>query len=202
MPTDPMWCFENYGEAAEYIDQLEIALKQQTERAEAAEKGLAKKQAILAKLREQSPVVFFPCDWKPTRGGGVIGSIHADAYFKIPLYANPVPAVPDANPVQWLEDEGDMILVPRGLLGAACSSIDKQRPAPKVLEALRYYTMNAPQAPAVPEDWREAMQKAHDTFQRYADLHQAKGTHDGYEKAKANQKLANKLYAMLQSAEV
>lgn len=23
MPTDPMWCFENYGEAAEYIDQLE-----------------------------------------------------------------------------------------------------------------------------------------------------------------------------------
>jgi len=23
MPTDPMWCFEYYGEAAEYIDQLE-----------------------------------------------------------------------------------------------------------------------------------------------------------------------------------
>ena len=23
MPTDPMWCFENYGEAAEYIDQIE-----------------------------------------------------------------------------------------------------------------------------------------------------------------------------------
>lgn len=54
-------------------------------------------------------------------------------------------------------------------------------------------------APAVLEEWREAMQKAHDTFQRYADLHQAKGTHDGYEKAKANQKLANKLYALLQS---
>ena len=45
---------------------------------------------------------------------------------------------------------GDVILVPRGLLGAACSSIDKQRPAPKVLEALRYYTMNAQQAPDVP----------------------------------------------------
>ena len=60
------------------------------------------------------------------------------------------PAVSAANPVQWLEDEGDMILVPRGLLGAACSSIDKQRPAPKVLEAMRHYTMNAPQAPAVP----------------------------------------------------
>ena len=23
MPTDPMWCFEYYGEAAEYIDELE-----------------------------------------------------------------------------------------------------------------------------------------------------------------------------------
>lgn len=56
--------------------------------------------------------------------------------------------------------------------------------------------------PSVPEEWREAMQEAYDTFQRYADLHQAKGTHDGYKKAKANQKLANKLYALLQSAEV
>jgi hypothetical protein len=23
MATDPMWCFEQYGEAAEYIDELE-----------------------------------------------------------------------------------------------------------------------------------------------------------------------------------
>ena len=23
MSTDPMWCFENYGEAAQYIDELE-----------------------------------------------------------------------------------------------------------------------------------------------------------------------------------
>ena len=34
MPTDPMWCFENYGEAAEYIDQLE---KQRDELLEALE---------------------------------------------------------------------------------------------------------------------------------------------------------------------
>ena len=56
--------------------------------------------------------------------------------------------------------------------------------------------------PAVPAEWREAMQEAHDTFQRYADLHRAKDTRDGHEKAKLNQKLANKLYALLQSAEV
>lgn len=55
-------------------------------------------------------------------------------------------------------------------------------------------------APSVPEEWRKALQEAHDTFQRYADLHRAKDTPDGHEKAKANQKLANKLYALLQSA--
>jgi len=64
-----------------------------------------------------------------------------------------------------------------------------------------YCKVSAP-APAVPAEWREAMQEAHDTFQRYADLHWAKDTRDSHEKAKVNQKLANKLYALLQSAEV
>lgn len=27
MPTDPMWCYENYGEAAQYIDELEKKIK-------------------------------------------------------------------------------------------------------------------------------------------------------------------------------
>lgn len=27
MSTDPMWCYENYGEAAEYIDKLEETIK-------------------------------------------------------------------------------------------------------------------------------------------------------------------------------
>lgn len=27
MPTDPMWCYENYREAAEYIDELEETIK-------------------------------------------------------------------------------------------------------------------------------------------------------------------------------
>jgi len=57
-------------------------------------------------------------------------------------------------------------------------------------------------APSVPEEWRAAMQEAHDTFQRYADLHRAKDTRDGHEKARPYQKLANKLYALLQSAVV
>jgi len=153
------------------VADLEIALKQQAERAEAAEAELLavrednhsmmveidELRKELARLREQEPVAWKYKD-EPWFDGNhwhdsyAVTLSYATAIFKhkdaVPLYAAPVPA------------------------------------------------------PAVPEDWREAMQEAHDTFQRYADLHQAKGTHDGYEKAKANQKLANKLYAMLQSAEV
>lgn len=130
------------------VADLEVALRKQTKRAEKAE-------AELAKLREQELVAMIS-----KNDAGQISIKNPDgSFFDISknvgcqFYAAPVtaPAVPDANPVQWLADEGDMILVPRGLLGAACSSIDKQRPAPKVLEALRYYTMNAPQAPAVPD---------------------------------------------------
>ena len=127
------------------VADLELALKQQAERAEKAE-------AELKELREQVPLTFVH-----DPNGYAIGGTHTEIADALPvgtdLYARPIPApaVPDANPVQWLADEGDMILVPRGLLGAACSSIYKQLPAPKVLEALRYYTMNAPQAPAVPD---------------------------------------------------
>ena len=28
MATDPMWCYEQYGEAAEYIDELEARVKE------------------------------------------------------------------------------------------------------------------------------------------------------------------------------
>lgn len=106
-----------------------------------------KAEAELARLREQTAVAQVEVahgfhkrttNWLKALPDGT------HLLFTGPI---PAPAVPDANPVQWLADEGDMILVPRGLLGAACSSIDKQRPAPKVLEALRYYTTNAPQAP-------------------------------------------------------
>lgn len=46
----------------------------------------------------------------------------------------------------------DMVLVPRGLIGAACSAIDKQRDAPKVLEQLRRYTFgDLSQAPSAAE---------------------------------------------------
>lgn len=150
------------------VADLELELKQQAERAEAAESELLavrednhsmmveidELRKELAKMREQEPVAYVK--YKAT--GGNVGlswiAVPTDAYYPREgeqLYTSPIPA---------------------------------------------------PAAPSVPEEWRKALQEAHDTFQRYADLHQAKGTHDGYEKAKANQKLANKLYAMLQSAEV
>ena len=122
------------------VAALEVALKQQTERAEAAE-------AELARLAQQKPVVMLNL----SHDGSDFEMFYdlSDLKFnsmRMPLYAAPVPAVP--------------------------------------------------------AEWREAMQEAHDTFQRYADLHWAKDTRDSHEKAKVNQKLANKLYALLQSAEV
>ena len=53
----------------------------------------------LTKLREQKPVVFLPENWRPTRGGGVVGSVFSDGHFKVPLYAapTPAPAVPAAD---------------------------------------------------------------------------------------------------------
>jgi hypothetical protein len=122
------------------VAALEVALKQQTERAEAAE-------AELAKLAQQSPIKY--------------------------LYR-----VID------------------------CFGHDVLRDDPKGATIIETVPLFAAPAPAVPAEWREAMQEAHDTFQRYADLHWAKDTRDSHEKAKVNQKLANKLYALLQSAEV
>lgn len=52
-----------------------------------------------------------------------------------------LPCVPPAPIPQQPAADDDHVLVERGLLGAACSAIEKKRDAPKVLEALRKITM-------------------------------------------------------------
>ena len=155
------------------IADMEVALRTQTELKEKAE-------AELANMAQQKPVA-----WRHENGNIFLpwqkDLITTSAVFS-PLYAAPVPAPHkgathcDDCGLTWLDD---------GLNPLGCP----------------YCKVSAP-APAVPAEWREAMQEAHDTFQRYADLHWAKDTRDSHEKAKVNQKLANKLYALLQSAEV
>lgn len=163
--------------------------------------------AELAKLREQKPVAwmcvdgfgtYFTEDWNEVLGAKDVLAITA-------LYAVPAPAVPaleipegdDFNGttphlIQCIEalvrmnDRG--VLVPHGIGSHA-----------RTLLLASANRLRQQAAPAVPEDWRVALQEAHGTFQRYADLHRAKDTPDGHEKAKANQKLANKLYALLQN---
>ncbi len=44
--------------------------------------------------------------------------------------------------VATMEAENDMVLVPRGLLGAAISAIDKQRAGVTTLACLRHYAYN------------------------------------------------------------
>jgi len=57
-------------------------------------------------------------------------------------------------PVEAVPSDDGMIRIPRGLVGAACSAIDKKRDAPEVLKKLRRYTtgdLSAPQAQQVEE---------------------------------------------------
>jgi hypothetical protein len=54
------------------------------------------------------------------------------------------------NECPRLSSDDDLIAVPRSLIGAACSAIDKKRDAPKVLAKLRCYSFATPasQTPA------------------------------------------------------
>jgi hypothetical protein len=58
-------------------------------------------------------------------------------------------AMEDAEPAaQPVDDIEDPITLPRGLIGAACSAIDKKRDAPNLLEQLRRYTVGDLSRPA------------------------------------------------------
>jgi hypothetical protein len=57
-----------------------------------------------------------------------------------------------AVPERWPPDDGDFVSVPRGLLAAASSAIDKKRDAPRILSWLRHYSLLA--AAPKQEDWR------------------------------------------------
>lgn len=186
----------NVIESQQQIHDLQLKLTAAIERAEKAEEKLTTArddmqswidsrngwmeragaaEAELAKLREQKPVA-----WQHENGNIFLpwqkALITTGAVFS-PLYAAPVPAPHkgathcDDCGMTWLDD---------GLNPLECP-----------------YCKDTVPAPAVPAEWREALQEAHDTFQRYADLHRAKDTRDGHEKAKLNQKLANKLYVLL-----
>ena len=54
-----------------------------------------------------------------------------------PLAASPAPEVQQAGRLLGGEDH---VSIPRGLIGAACSAIDKKRDAPNILAELRRYT--------------------------------------------------------------
>ena len=53
------------------------------------------------------------------------------------------------------ETDGDLVLIERGLIGAACHAIDKKRDAPNLLAKLRAVTMAAGHADAVPAGFGE-----------------------------------------------
>jgi len=129
----------------------------------------------LAKLLEQEPVAYL--DYWKSDGTGIVRKQRTTG---VPFFNHPIPAP----------------AVPAAIVTTHFQPDDDTRRNDEAFAAQQAAT-----APSVPDEWRAAMQEAHDTFQRYADLHRAKNTRDGYEKARPYQKSANKLYALLQSAD-
>lgn len=56
-------------------------------------------------------------------------------------------ASPDPHAAQSAGDIEDPVMVPRGLLGAACAAISSKRDAPKTLDELRWYTVGGCSSP-------------------------------------------------------
>lgn len=66
-----------------------------------------------------------------------------------------IAALESLAPAQQEPVSDDLVLVPRGLIGAACAAIDKKREAPRTLAQLRRYTIGGlsspqPAQPSVP----------------------------------------------------
>ena len=207
----------NVRDECQQVHDLQVRLAAAIQRATDAE-------AEMAKLREQAPA-----GWVDADGDFYHGRNYPNVFpTAVPVYAAtvPAPAVPELDPMTRLIVSDPKQLKPKkqepavpsvvfmahnktsSILFAARKDADQYAasfgPAAgvSVTECAVIGSQSAPQAPAVPEEWRDVMQDAHDTFQRYADQHRAKDTRDSHEKANVNQKLANRLYALLQSAEV
>ncbi len=69
----------------------EITLAAEVRRLREENERMEKAEAELAKLRGQKPVVFLPENWRPTRGGGVVGSVLAMGISKFRSTPPPPP---------------------------------------------------------------------------------------------------------------
>jgi len=146
------------------VADLEIALRKQTERAEAAE-------AELAKLRKQKPVAWINLNkWTPSNGPRCVTHEEYEKERELltkltAVYAAPVPApavlaVPDGDDfngstphlIQCMEAlvrlDADGVLVPHGI----------GRDASKLLSAAAN-RLRQQAASSMPEEWRETLSK-------------------------------------------
>lgn len=156
---------------SESLIQMQRKLVDVTSKLEKAERELAEAQATLAKLRKQEPVARVTHSYE--FGGG--------SYFNVQwlnppatiagaeLYATPIPAAPaehvlPAVPEEWRE-------VMTELADDLAIEIDQSYPPERraypseqrryeremeIVNRARALLQSAPQAPAVPEEWRES----------------------------------------------
>lgn len=131
--------------------------------------------AVPAWFGELPAPISNPEAWPANYAGGYNDALNM-CYDVIRGHAPPQPMTTQGEAVDveaMVCRSNDLVLVPRGLLGSACSAIDKKRDAPKTLEALRAITMSHPAAPdsedAARLDWLDS-QEADVRFHRDHDL--------------------------------
>ena len=92
--------------------------------------------------QEPAPNWCPKCGTRPDNPYGLFCGHPFHSGLATPQSPKPAGAVPQAD--------GDMVLIERGLIGAACHAIEKKRDAPNLLVKLRAVTMLAGRADAVP----------------------------------------------------
>lgn len=159
---------------------------------------MEKAEAELKELHEQQPLLhiqFSDCGahirfWTRSKQRMQEQQAAAPKSPMVTLYASPIPAAPstlhcDAARVlaAW-----DGTVLPKSHDGRLQQE----------MECLRE-SLKAGRAP-IPPEWIASVTASRDQFLRYADLHRAKDTRDGYEKARVNQHNADVLTALLERA--
>ena len=119
---------------------------------------------------EQQPVA-----WRDEAGGTLYPSRESVAkYLPEGRIATPLYAAPIAQTAPLFGDEGH-VSVPRGLIGAACSAIDKKRDSPKVLAELRRYTFGDLSKQTAPQPEQSGLRAIHAMILNALDRDAAEG---------------------------
>ena len=115
-----------------------------------------------------------PVAWRDETGTLYPSRESVAKYLPEGRIATPLYAAPIAQTAPLFGDEGH-VSVPRGLIGAACSAIDKKRDSPKVLAELRRYTFGDLSKQTAPQPEQSGLRAIHAMILNALDRDAAEG---------------------------